>query len=339
MPFLVRAFQGAGRFIGALLFILLPGCADLETSFNVLTFQKADRSGIVRGQHFLAFVMSGDGGVNAAVELPPLLTQQSDPKLTSRLNICRQPRPKFLPRQKFLRYGLSGAAIAAVISKAGTLVYDAVFNEIEAKRARLQAASQVSHEARLSWSSRFKGWDDITCVVLTRLTDLDLNGQPDELGFVAILWRDSLSSGASQFKPIYLRLNNASAITGSSDEPGLQIDIVMTVKSYADKQIQQHAAIKLPPIQARLGAETPVCAPTAEENLRPIDCPLATEMFANPPAKAEALQITISVTESGSGVPDKERVEAGNKALKELTKPIFDDILEQLADAAKKRGS
>ncbi|NJM35173.1 MAG: hypothetical protein HC850_11195 [Rhodomicrobium sp.] len=296
-----------------------------------MTFQEAEHTGVVKGQQFLAFVIS-DQGRNAARELPPLLNNPTDAVLAERLNSCRQPRDQ--------REFLSGATIGAVITKAGTLLYDSVFNEIEAKRKRLEAASKKDYEARLSWSTRgYQTWDDVTCVVLTRLTDTDLNGQPDDIGFIAVLWRDSLGSGASQFKPIYVRLNNAVAITGSSDEPSLQLDIVMTVKSFADNQIKELAAIKLPPIQAAVGKDTQVCTAVAEGGgIRPvIDCPLATEMFVNPAAKSEALQIAVKVVESGSGVPDKERVEAGDKALKELTKPIFDDVLKQIADAAKRR--
>ena len=62
---------------------------------------------------------------------------------------------------------------------------------------------------------------------------------------------------------------------------------------------------------------------------------MSSEIFSNPPKDATALQFSAIITETGSGVPAKEAVAAGNKALKELTKPVFDEFLSALANAAK----
>jgi hypothetical protein len=173
-------------------------------------------------------------------------------------------------------------------------------------------------------------------VVIARLTDLDDDKQPDEIGMLTVIARQNAGADASILRPIYFRLNNAVAITGASERPTITVGIGMTIEAVEKGKIAKSGEVKLSnDISAIIGAETPVCVSAISETRPEQACPVATNLFVDPSPIATAFQLSVAVREVGSAAKINEGVKESTKALKTLTDPVFNEFLKQLAAAAK----
>ncbi len=326
--------------------LVFSACANLEASFQVISFQEQEHTGIARGQELsLHVVTRAQSNAKLVASLPPLVRDRytyGKDRFHDVIDACSLLPPTAKP-EAFVFSPLAGA----LIGKAAQILYDSVFSEIESRRDKLQARSQYkSAPLRSTWSTAGSlTWQKVTCVVLARVTDLGrptggggfdgkLDGVADEIGLLVVLARVDRGGTASIFRPVFVEMNNAVALTGASQNPSIQVDLGVSVRPAVATGVKDPIATVIPPITARLRAETPVCKEPSY--LGDIDsCPMSSEMFSNPPADATALQLSVIVSETGSGVPTKEAVQAGDKILKDLSKPVFDEFLKALADASK----
>jgi hypothetical protein len=331
---------------------LVAGCSSLETSYNVMTFQKAEHSGITKGQRFLVYPL-GEAGFFGREHLPPLLHNYNDTEFQKKVNYCTA------PRMQKERIAVPFAGLPSVITSAGQLLYEEVFNEIEAKAKRIAKQSVHESSAVITWApeNNNKSWRAMRCLLMARLTDLDGDEQEDEIGMLAIIDRQDVGPKSSVLRPIYFRLNNSVAITGSSERPKLKVGMAFTVKAViksrdtksndnsdnkdkamVDKLADIGAVALASDIPAVIGNKTSVCSSKGVLFHPAQLCPVSSELFLDPPPEASAIQLAVVVRETGSAAKIDTDISESTKALKSLTKPVFDAFLEQLAQAAKGNG-
>lgn len=321
--------------------VLVAGCSSLETTYNVMTFQKADQSGVTKGQRFLVYPL-GEVGFFGREHLPPLLRDYNDSEFQARVKDCT---PSLSPEQETLR----ATGLPSIISSAGQTLYEEVFNEIEAKAKRL--AKRSVHESRvvITWAPETASgkWRSMRCLLIARLTDTDGDKKEDKIGMLAIVSREGMGSSSSVLQPVYFRLNNSVAITGSNKHPKLKIGMAFTVNAVlkikdktgtTDKLVDVASTALASDIPAVLGKKTSICESTGEASHPAQLCSFSSDLFLDPPPEASAIQLAVAVRETGSAARIDDGISESTKALKSLTKPVFDAFLKQLVNAAKGNG-
>lgn len=312
--------------------IVLAGCATLEVGFGVLSFKEAPNSGVTKGQEFNVYVIKGEGNTE---QLPPAIDAfgSKDEVFKQQLASCR--------RQETTAFG---AVLAPIITKAGQMLIDEAFSTIETKAKQLIARSQKKYEARASWGASAAPWERVKCILLVRTTKAATETASPSVGMLALISRQKVGPKASVLELRHLFLGNAVAITEDGDKPAVAIDIVFVLNQIAAGKLTTVAEIALPQVSPPIGGALPVCRSGADGKS---DCRHRSNMFPHPYASTtksrgrqesisvDALQLAVKVVESGSGVPELEKVQAGTKALRELTKPVFDHVLEKIAAAVK----
>ena len=309
----------------------LSGCAGLQSTFNVLTFRAADDTGITEGQYFVAYMLQASNN-GYADQLPPLIRGISDRRFRAGLEACARPRPQAFGGLESL---IPGGVAADVVTKAGQLIFKSVISEIEGRRARIEKAATQTYAARLNLAGR-NIWSRTNCILTARLTDFDGDDRPESLGMVALFNKQTISSGTSSIVPVYLRLNNGYAATGSGNNPEISLSFTFNTTSVVQNRIVPGEDVEVGALVAAVGRETPVCAYEYAGPNYP--CQQASKIFTDPPSNSAGVQARIVVTERGSEAPSRESVAEGTQVIQDITSPIYDELLRRIAEGAKKRG-
>jgi hypothetical protein len=326
--------------------LTIPGCSSLQTSFNVLAFEEDDNSGKASQQFNELVVLNRykANGRDVSMARYRDLLASSDAELQTVLKseACR-------PEEASEKFA-AGAVFTNVAVKLASIVYSAVFDELAAGAAKLQArATPPAYSVRLAAGTDTLNWQDVKCLVFMRRWLPDSGKGFDEpvntprpfsasdKGLTVVLQRVLKGSNSSTLRPVYLRMDNAVAVTGAgtADNPAsvqATIAFVLTaVEGKADKQsVKEVAKIAFPTMKLPLNRSAKACR---------LDDPLMTcdydSDLIRDPNDADAIGIAMSITEVGSPADAKARSEAGIKALKEISQPFFDAFLAEIKAAAK----
>jgi hypothetical protein len=230
--------------------VSFTGCSSLQTSFNVLTFEEDENSGKATQQFTQLTVLSRFSPKSA--QYNPLksyneLLEISDAELVGVLksDVCK-PEAYELREKAF-----AAGVITDVAIKAASILYNAAFDDLAAGAAKLQARATPSpYSVRLAASTKAGRdtllWRDVKCVVIQRRWLPDAGKGFDEpvsqprpftakdKGLTVVLQRVPKGDKSSTLRPIYLRMDNAVAVTGAgtADKPAsIQTNIAFTLSA------------------------------------------------------------------------------------------------------------
>lgn len=311
--------------MGLFLSVALLGCAGIESSVAVLTFQKHPASGITQDQNFLVYLLRP----GRELAIPAAVRNHADPYFQMELTTCT--RPPAPAKTRGSRFHIPIAA--AVIARSGQVLLDSAYSEVEARAKRLEALSQKTYSARVSWTTTpSTRWDEITCVLVVRLTGTGSNAQNglDELGMLVLMRREERGRDGSIITPSYAVLNNAVAVTGNASPGSLQLNLALSVDWLANSNIRSTGQIALPQINIPLGQPLRLCEVSQFADRS--RCPNASGLFVDPPINASAIQVSISATETGSSANIAQHVGAGNEAIRAIARPLREAALRRLVD-------
>ena len=128
---------------------------------------------------------------------------------------------------------------------------------------------------------------------------------------------DAYTAWAQQtLRPIYLRANNAVAVTGK----GKPIDLAV---GFAGKAARTEKGAK----KIQLFAESSFSVPNVKLGTAVSALPDGSSLIALPPENASALEFSMAITESGTALPNFEKSKA---ELKSLSKAVGPTIVDQI---------
>lgn len=314
--------------VGLCLCLIVAGCAGIESGFNVLTFRKHPASGISAGQNFLVYLLRP----GSSLSLPQQVETHADPYLQDEIRSCT--RAVSGPATRGTRFGGGGVA-AAVVARAGQLLLDSVYSEVETRARQIEALSQKTYAAQVSWTTRQNArWNDVSCILLVRLTKPGGLSQTNDIrttdtGLIVLMRREARGIDGSVIAPSYVLMNNAVAVTGNSEPATVQLNLAIGFAALVNGSVTSGEQIALPQINVPLGQPLRLCeGPDFAGNRS--RCPHASSLFADPPDMASALQVGISATETGSSATIGQHVAAGSEALKSIARPVREAALRRL---------
>jgi hypothetical protein len=242
-----------------------------------------------------------------------------------------------------------------VAVKAASILYNAAFDELAAGAKKLQArATPEAYAIRLASGTRSGGdamcWQDVKCIVIQRRwlpdTGRDLDAPvsrprpftAEDKGLTVVLQRLPKGDRSSTLRPIYLRMDNAVAVTGAgtSDKPAsikthIAFKLSEAVASGDKASVNKVVEFTFPAIDLPLGRSAQAC----RVNDPVMACEYDSDLIPDPNAKADAIAIAVSVKEIGSPADAEARAKAGIEALKAISKPIFDAFIDELKTATR----
>ncbi len=344
------------RFCLALL-LLLPaaGCSGLQEFFKVLTFEEDPNSGKATQQYLLMSVVSDYGRedrVNQPLKDFNELLSVSDPELSTVLRSRCQPQPRPAPpgAKSFLPPGL----LANVGIQAASILYNAVFDELASGAKKLQQrASPPPYSVRIAAGTKVGRkvlrWGDVKCIVIQRrlLSDVPKGFdapvdkhrpfRPTDKGLTIVLQRLRQGTHSSTLRPVYLRMDNAVAVTGTGEDgkpASVQATLAFTLSAVeVDKGkdvVAEVAKLTFPTFKLPLGRAAEAC--DLDDPLQA--CQYDSDLIRDPDASADAISLAASVKEVGSPANAEERAKAGIDALKAISKPVFDAFIAEIKAAS-----
>jgi hypothetical protein len=332
----------------------LAGCASLQTSFNVLTFDEDENSGKATQQYMLMSVISDfapESTSNGPLKTFETLLDASDSELSALLNEKCRPIARALDRQRISGQKLFGD----VAIQAASILYNAVFSELEAGAKKLQQRSTPApYSVRVSAGTGFGvkalQWTNVKCIVIQRRWIPDAPKGSDapvdrprpftaeDKGLTIVLQKIPKGNKSSTLRPIYLRMDNAVALTGAgTDEKpaSIQANLAFTLSAAEmDKgklSVVDVAKYSFPAFNLPLGRTAQAC----RFNDPVMACEYESDLIRDPATDADAISIAASVKEIGSAAKAEDRAKAGIDALKAISKPFFDAFVAEIKAASK----
>ncbi len=341
-------------YFAILLLPLISGCSSLHESFNVLSFEEDPDSGKAAQQYLLMSVVSDyqlNGGTTSPLKDYNDLLAVSDGELSQVLR--KKCQPEALAKAPAGRTFLP-PVFANIGIQAASILYNAAFDELARGAKKLQQrASPPPYSVRIAAGTGAgpKGlqWSKVKCIVIQRrlLPDVPkgFNAPVDkhrpftsaDKGLTIVLQRLRQGTHSSTLRPVYLRMDNAVAVTGAGEggqAASVQATLAFTLSAVeVDKGkdvVQEVAKLTFPAFKLPIGRAAEAC--DLDDPLRA--CQYDSDLIRDPAKDADAISLAASVKEVGSPANAEERAKAGIDALKAISKPAFDAFIAEIKTAA-----
>lgn len=211
--------------------------------------------------------------------------------------------------------------------RAGALLFapfviDAVLGEInnqfDSLVDDLKKKSQKTYKASVILPNRKHFAKTNQCLVFLRTSERVSPGQInlEDANFAFVMGVAKIGENAFQLRPLYLKAKNAVAITASGEPIGVSVAFVgkAAIEEKGGNKVSLFAEKSFTISNVKLGEERP-------------DLPQASGLIALYPNNATALELTVAITETGSGIPDEDKARAELKSL-------FDAVGPKVKEAA-----
>jgi hypothetical protein len=349
------------RFFFVVVMGLLAGCGslieqteNLGTLASALSFQKDSRSGVTEKQAYAMYLLGRERVFAPPDKSLPDVWALGDAQFKDIISGCTKPSP--------FPFFEPGTIVAA-----GNLAYGYIIGQVQGRIKKLKEESHQSYMVRRTWYSG--SWQELSCIVIRRGPEklqiaprADLSGTAGPIekkrsgalfvfrvknitDMVAVKKKDPQGRDittyetvniATALKPIYVRLDDALAVTAveTAQKPAsVRVDIGFTLNAITVREgkyaIAEVAKQTFKTMSAKL--EQPLSACADEDSSFPQPCEFEGDLFINPTTTSAAIQLTFAISESGSALSLAESAEKSLEVLnKQLFKPTLDQALAEL---------
>ena len=233
-----------------------------------------------------------------------------------------------------------------ILLQVGGVIFDQVFSQITDQITKIQKASVKNIDVKIVAGTNELKWRDIKCILLLRShTDPESVGLPNEPGLYVLLERSKKGADASTLVPRYVHMNYAMALTGRGEgkkpaKVDLNIAYALHVVDRQQFRPDLHEIIEMeannfPTMNVPIDSNFNACTLNSGASGIGIDtlvpCRHETFLIPNPDSDASAFSLSFRIRETGTSASIADKAKAEVEALKGVTKPKFDELLQRIA--------
>lgn len=219
---------------------------------------------------------------------------------------------------------LGAVLVGFVVQQGLSMVTDVLAARVDA----LVASGKKTYSASVITTPDF--FAQARCLVITRGPEKPAKPGDPELGFVLVLTKAEMPKGESTvFRPAYLRMNNALAVTAKGETLDLALGIAgksATAKDGVRKvDVFATASFTIPSVRLPNGKDQDGVVTSFPKGS-------TSGLVATPPAQASAIELSVAITETGSALPNAVKARAELEALAKAIGPSLTAKAQSLVE-------
>jgi len=286
--------------------VVLSSCAYLRA----ITFVEDEKSGTTEPQITKLYLI-GPKAASPTIDAK----QFGDPAFEKALATCVPKPPGPGPMEP-----ISAILIGFAVEQGISMITDALaalVDELREKSQRTYATSVILADPG--------HLEETTCLVVVRGSAAEsAPGVPKTVGLALVLKLERIGVGrkdAVTIQPIYVHLRNAVAITGKGKPVSIAVALAGKAARVKDniRKVDVFAQATLTLADVPLGKVA-------------TDLPEPSGLVPLAPTDSSSIELSVGITESGTGIPDTEKAKAEIKALAAALKPALIEHAKSLVN-------